>query len=158
MNFNSIPGSFNWVHFNNQTVRDVTYIYVMNENISRIKGSSNILYVGKTKQPINKRYKQQTNANNTPRNTQSTNIRLTHIFGSIGLSNCECYYTCQMNYMLPQPVQNGFLKELETWDKNHYLKVKPQTPNARVNISLEKYILVNYAVDHLELPPLNNSF
>lgn len=158
MNFNSIPGHFKWIRFSNQTDKNVTYIYVIDRQINRFIGSSDILYVGKTKQPINKRYNQQINANNTPGNTQSTNIRLTHIFGSIGLSNCECYYTCQMDYILPRPIQNGFLKELETWDKNHYLKVKPPTPNTRVTVSLEKYFLVKYAVDHLEVPPLNNSF
>lgn len=158
MNFNSIQGHFKWIRFSNQTDKNVTYIYVIDRDIHRLIGSSDILYVGKTEQSIAKRYKQETNTRNTPGNSQSTNIRLTHIFGSIGLRNCECYYTCQMHYALPQPVQNGFLKELETWDKKYYRQVKPETPNVRVNVPLEKYILVKYAVDHLELPPMNNSF
>lgn len=157
MNFNSIPGHFQWIRFSNQTDTNVTYIYVTDRRINRLIGSSDILYVGKTKQPIKKRYKQQINANNTPGNTQSTNIRLTHIFGSINLRNCTCYYTRQMTYALPSSQQNQFLNKLQTWDKRYYRKAT-QTPNAPVNISLEKYLLVQYADDHLELPPLNNSF
>jgi len=158
MNFNLIPGNFGWIPFNNQTDKNVTYVFVYNGQINRLIGSSNILYIGKTEQSIKKRYSQEINANNTPKNTQATNIRMTHIFGSIGLSNCACYYTRRMNYVLPRPVQNGFLNELETWHKRYYLKVKPHPLNTRVTVSLEKFILVKYAVDHLELPPLNNSF
>jgi hypothetical protein len=48
------------------------------------------------------------------------------------------------------------MKGLRTWDKKGFLSLS-ERPNAdQIEPSLEKYLLVCYAVEHLEVPPLNN--
>lgn len=42
---------------------------------------------------------------------------------------------------------------LVIWDKQYYLRVAGQNP---AQTSLEKRLIVTYAIDHLETPPLNN--
>lgn len=49
--------------------------------------------------------------------------------------------------------RSAFMEGLRTWDKKAFLVLseKPGT-----DPSLEKYLLVRYAMEHLEVPPLNS--
>lgn len=154
MDFKSIQAQFKWVQFTGQNTPDATYVFVLNRSIPRLSGSSDILYVGETDDPIASRYKQETSTNNTKGNTQATNIRLTHVFGKLGLSpNVTCHFTTQRTVQLTP--SDPFLQDLMIWAKTNWrIVAQGSTPV----VSLEKYLLVKYAVDHWELPPLNNSF
>ncbi len=151
MDFQSIKNLWQWTAYSGQSTNNVTYIYVLNHAVSRLRGQSDILYVGETTKSIVKRYKQETGTKSTGGNTQLTNIRLTNIFGALGLSNVSCYFVDQMTQQIPPG--DSFLSKLQVWDKKRYLEVVNQNP---ISVSLEKYLLVTYAADHLEVPPLNN--
>ena len=159
MNFKSLD-DFNWISFNQQNDCNVTYVFVSETAIARLSGKSDILYIGKTEQPISKRYNQETNTNNTPKNTQLTNIRLTHIFSTIGLNNYKCYYFPALKYSLKDAEKERFISSLKIWNKSYYLNeiVQCVHQNKDITVELEKYLLVNYAHEHLELPPLNGKF
>lgn len=152
MNFDDL-NDFGWKKYNGQSDKNATYVFVSNGKIQRLKGKSDILYFGKTKQYIKNRYKQETSTKNTDGNTQQTNIRTTHVFSQIGLKNFTCYYVKQMEVNLSEQEMEMFLPKLKIWSKGCYLKVK----NNDEIISLEKYLLVNYTNKHLEVPPLNFS-
>ncbi len=158
MDFKSIKKQFNWLLFNNQTDCAVTYIHVLNQPISRLVGSSDILYIGETQNSISGRYNKEIKTRNTPKNTQLTNIRLTHIFNKINIQNCTCYYVCQREYLLSSYQKIKFLDDLRTWDKKFYLQTIKMIQNDTLKVPLEKYLLVKYAADHLEAPPMNNRF
>lgn len=132
---------------------NVTYLIVLNRAVMRLQDQSDILYIGETRQPISKRYQQETSTNNTNKNTQATNIRLTHILAKLDKINVALYFTNTMTQNIAQT--DLVYTELQSWDKNYYYKnnISGQNP---ATISLEKYLLVSYAVDHLEVPPLNN--
>jgi hypothetical protein len=151
MDYQGIQNQYQWVEYRGQDTRDVTYIFVLNQRVPRLKGQSDILYIGETQQPIARRYAQETDCTNTPGNTQQTNIRLTHVFRQLNLANVTCYFTTEMHLQIQY--NDPFLRQLEIWDKKYFLGV---TQNNPVVISLEKYLIVRYAVDHLEVPPLNN--
>jgi hypothetical protein len=151
MNFNNIQNQYHWVKFAGQNTTNVTYVFVLNQPVQRLYGASDILYIGETRQPISRRYAQETRTSNTPGNTQQTNIRLTHIFGLLNLVNVTCYFTDTMHCTVAH--KDPFLKQLSTWDKKYYLGVANANP---AQVSLEKKLIVSYAVDHREAPPLNN--
>lgn len=155
MNFQTIQNKFNWLHYQGQRDENVTYIFVSRKPVCRLKGYSDILYIGKTEKPIATRYEQETNTNNTPWNTQSTNIRMTHVFKEYGSENYCCYFVNDLNHPgLTPDERRNFLTKLKTWDKNFYLKINGDD----TQIPIEKYLLVCYAAEHLEIPPMNNSF
>jgi hypothetical protein len=155
MNFED-TGQFPWIMFDGQSDQNVSYIFVASTPITRLAGVSDILYVGKTEQPISKRYKQETNTKNSPKNTQQTNIRMTHIFSKIGLGTCKCFYVQDLDMVLDSTTAEIFIENLKTWDKQFYLKNVQEQGAGSITIPVEKYLLVNYAAEHLELPPLNN--
>ena len=152
--FKSIQAQFKLVQFASQDTPNATYVFVLNRSIPRLSRSSDILHVGETDDPIASRYQQETSTNNTKGNTQATNIRLTHVFGKLGLStNATCHFTTQRTVQLTP--NDPFLQDLMIWAKTNWrIVAHGSTPV----VSLEKYLLVKYAVDHWELPPLNNSF
>ena len=153
MYFQTIIDEFNWVQYNGQNHHNVTYIFVSYKPVCRLRGYSDILYIGKTNLNIATRYNQETNTNNTPGNNQTTNIRLTYVFNEYGHENFCCYFVNGLYLTeLPNEDINDFLMMLRTWDKNYYLKII----NGDIQIPIEKYLLVRYANDHLEVPPLNN--
>ena len=150
MHFDDIKSQYTWARFSGQNTANVTYIFVSKTNVARLRGSSDILYIGKTDRSIGSRFSEETNTNNTTGNTQLTNIRLTYIIRQLGISNVECYFTAQLNQAT---TDCEFVERLRTWDKKKYLLLKR---GALEQLSVEKYLLVNYAHDHLEVPPLNN--
>jgi len=152
MDFQAIHNQYQWVQYTGQSIANVTYVYVLNRHVPRLFGKSDILYIGKTRQAMSRRFKQETTVNNTLGNTQHTNIRLTHLFGHLNLANVNCYFTTQTDC----PLQNAdpFLQHLQVWDKRCYRHCV--TSGNPVSISLEKRLLVTYAVDHGEVAPLNN--
>ncbi|MEI8139899.1 MAG: hypothetical protein WCI03_08535 [bacterium] len=152
MDFKTIQNQRQWAQYDGQSIANVTYVYVLNRQVSRLFGSSDILYIGKTLQTMSRRFRQETTVNNTLGNTQHTNIRLTHLFGHLNLANVICYFTAQTDC----PFQNAdpILQHLQVWDKRCYRRCV--TSGNPVVISLEKRLLVTYAVDHGEVPPLNN--
>lgn len=90
------------------------------------------------------------------KNTQQTNIRMTHIFSRIGLSECKCFYVTDLDIVLDSTRAEEFIEKLKTWDKQYYLRNVQEQGVETITIPVEKYLLVNYASEHLELPPLNN--
>lgn len=136
--------------------RDVTYVFVGKAEIPRLVGTSDILYVGKTEQPVKVRFDQETSTNNSPRNTQQTNIRMTHVLEAIGPENYRCYYSRGLEMEVSGVEQERFLDKLRTWDKQFYLKLTDKNFGEPLKVPVEKYLLVQYASEHLELPPLNN--
>lgn len=80
MNFNELKSRISFINYNSQNDSNVTYCFVYKESISRLKGKSDILYIGKTEQPIKKRYFQETNTQFSEKNSQKTNIRTTYIY------------------------------------------------------------------------------
>jgi hypothetical protein len=156
MNFESIKNLFKWAEYKGQEDKNVTYIFVANKKIERLRGSSNILYIGRTKQSIAVRYRQETSTHNSERNTQNTNIRMTHIFEKLGLRNCKCYFVKSLNWKLSGNKKEDFLIKLETWDKRFFLQIKDSGKKGEIEIPIEKYLLVRYADDHCELSPMNN--
>jgi hypothetical protein len=157
MKFESIQDRFEWAPYQGQKDRNVTYVFVANEPIGRLRGSSDILYIGKTEQSIAIRYVQETSTNNSGRNTQQTNIRMTHVLGEIGPGNYHCYFVKSLNLKLSGNEKEDFLKKLRTWDKKYFLKITQFGKENEIEIPIEKYLLVRYAAEHLEVPPMNNS-
>ena len=159
MNFSDIDKDFDWIKYSGQQDRGVTYVFVAEKPTSRLRGNSDILYIGKTGNSIQTRYRQETQTRNTPGNTQMTNIRLTHVFRQLihlGIG-VTCYFTKgqTVNPPLSPRRAEAFAQMLMTWDKRSYIA---SSPSEFANPSIEKYLLVNYAEEHLELPPLNNRF
>lgn len=81
---------------------------------------------------------------------------MTHIFSRIGLSECKCFYVTDLDIVLDSTRAEEFIEKLKTWDKQYYLKNVQEQGVETITIPVEKYLLVNYASEHLELPPLNN--
>lgn len=155
MNFEDIDLPVDWVPYAGQSDRNVTYVFMASTPISRLRSESNILYIGKTVSPIRVRYRQETETNNTGRNTQNTNIRTTYVFRQIrplGII-ATCHFVRDERIRLPHDEAQAFAEKLKTWDKQTYVKSGDHaTP------TIEKFLLVTYAEEHLELPPLNNRF
>ena len=156
MNFRSLQKQFKWKPLNGQKDKYVTYIIVSKKAVWRLVGTSDILYIGQTKQSISKRYNQEINTYNTVNKTQNTNIRMTHILTQLNLDNITCYFIKDLEFTLQDKEKKSFVKNLRTWDNAYFIKNFSDEPPKKVNI--EKFLLVNYAAKHLELPPLNNSF
>jgi hypothetical protein len=156
MNFATLRDQFDWVPFSGQMDSDVTYAFVLNRAVARLIGESDILYIGKTEQAIRARYEQETRTKNSPKNTQQTNIRTTFVFDKIGLENVACYYIKALTTVLSGGVCDEFLERLRTWDKKSFLALSERPRSPGLGVSLEKYLLVQYASEHLEVPPLNN--
>lgn len=135
---------------------DVTYVFVGRSAVPRMVGDSDILYIGKTEQAIKVRFEQETRTSNSPRNTQQTNIRLTHILGKIGVNNYQCFYVKELVMKLSGTKKTEFLEKIQTWDKQFFLKLKESNSGGSLEVPIEKYLLVTYTHEHLELPPLNN--
>lgn len=155
MNFRDTFEWVEWVEFFGQSDRGVTYVFVSPKPIARLRGESDILYIGETNREIRRRIKEETETNNTDTNTQYTNIRTTHVFRQlrqIGTS-AKCYFVQRQSMHLSSKVALPFAEKLRTWDKSTYIN-RPDWSRP----SIEKYLLVTYADEHLELPPLNNSF
>lgn len=157
MNFRELERRFDWIRYASQQDKGVTYVFVATKPIPRLRGESDILYIGQTDNTVQARYRQETETNNTPKNTQMTNIRLTYAFRQLRRMDiaATCYFVKgkYVNPPLSAVGANTFAKRLMTWDKRSYLKTSDFA-----NPSIEKYLLVNYAETHLELPPLNNRF
>jgi hypothetical protein len=156
MNYETIRENHDWIEFSTQIDKNVTYVFVFNRAVASLSGASDILYIGKTEQTIAKRYEQETSTNNTSRNTQQTNIRMTHVFQRLGLQNVKCYYTRTLSHSLSGEEMTKFLRECRTWDKKFCIQLEEQTTEASLEVPLEKYLLVCYAAEHLEVPPMNN--
>lgn len=155
MNFNELKNRISFINYNSQNDSNVTYCFVYNESISRLKGESDILYIGKTEQPIKKRYFQETNTQFSEKNSQKTNIRTTYIYEKIGLENVSCFYTKSLTIKLSAEELKLFLENLKAFDIQYRNLILEQKTN---EVDLEKYLLVSYGAEHLELPPLNNKF
>ena len=155
MNFADLDFVPDWIRYRGQTNRQVIYVFVASNPIIRLRGQSDILYVGRTSGSIRKRFNEETATNNTSGNTQNTNIRTTYIFGKMKelRIDSKCYFTQQDILHLTSRDASTFSDKMRTWDKRAY---RNTSDFAKPNI--EKYILINYANEHLELPPLNNSF
>ena len=159
MNFSDIEEDFSWIKYSAQQDREVTYIFVAEKPIFRLRGKSDILYIGKTDNSIQTRYRQETQTRNTPGNTQMTNIRLTYAFHQLRLMGVEaiCYFT--KGHIVSPPLSSrrseAFSQMVRTWDKRSFNNSNQSDFNSPI---IEKYLLVNYAEEHLELPPLNNRF
>ena len=155
MNFEDIAKWAQWVKYSGQPDKAVTYVYIASQPVTRLRGESDILYIGETDNAISTRYQQETETNNTGKNTQNTNIRTTHVFHQIrqaGIS-VTCYFMKHKHTNLCSENASSFARELQTWDKQTYIKMRDYS-----NPTIEKYLLVTYSDDHLELPPLNNRF
>ena len=74
----------------------------------------------------------------------------------LGAESYRCLYVKKLSLTLSEVEQKAFLEKLWTWDKQFYLKLTDQNLDANLEIPVEKYLLVQYADEHLELPPLNN--
>lgn len=156
MNLSSASKRFEWIAYSGQMESDVTYAYTLNRSVPRLRGESDILYIGKTSQAIRIRFEQETRTKNSAGNTQQTNIRTTHILGQLGLENVQLYYVRSLTAELTDSERKTLMKELETWDKQSFITASAQPDAQQLRPSLEKFLLVSYAVDHLEVPPLNN--
>ncbi|MGH8400006.1 MAG: hypothetical protein ACRESU_02790 [Gammaproteobacteria bacterium] len=156
MNFASASTRFEWVKYSSQMDSDVTYVYVLNRLVPRLRGESDILYIGKTSQAIRVRFEQETRTRNSPGNTQQTNIRTTHILGALGLENVQLYYVRALEVELSDAELSKYMNGLETWDKKSFISASALLQAKQRKPSLEKVLLVSYAADHLEVPPLNN--
>lgn len=143
MNFRDID--VGWKDFSGQDDEGVTYIYVSRRPVSRLKGSSDILYVGQTTGSISRRIQAQTTTS-PRRGGGDTNSRLSYILSQLG--GWRCFYV------------DGYLWPMSPADRQRFNRVRnvftSQKKGAR--LTFEKYLLVLYADEHLELPPLNNAF
>lgn len=155
MNFNELKSRISFINYNLQNDSNVTYCFVYKESISRLQGKSDILYIGKTEQPIKKRYFQETNTQFSEKNSQKTNIRTTYIYKKLGLQNVSCFYTKSLTIKLSVEELKLFLENLKAFDIQYRNLILEQETNV---VDLEKYLLVSYGAEHLELPPLNNKF
>jgi len=156
MDYETIKDNHQWIIFSNQVDKNVTYLFALNRRVARLSGASDILYIGKTEQAIARRYEQETRTNNTSRNTQQTNIRMTHVFQRLGIQNVTCHYTKTLSHTLSGAERARFLAECATWDKKFYMQLEGQETASFLEVPLEKYLLVCYAAEHLEVPPMNN--
>jgi len=156
MNAKDLLERFECHQYTGQTCTDVTYFFRAPKPIRRLSGESDILYIGKTAQGINSRYRQETRANNSPGNTQQTNIRTTYIFRRLEIPQPTCFFIKVEDFHLQGNDCAAFLEKLRFWDKKFYigLNIFPETND--IVIPLEKYLLISYADEHLEVPPLNN--
>ena len=74
--------------------------------------------------------------------------------GTAGLEYPKaCFFTKDKSLPLSSEMAQGFAQERKTWDKTAYNKAGDYSMP-----TIEKYLLVTYADEHLELPPLNNRF
>lgn len=156
MNYQQLNDKFEWVLHEGQMDSGVTYVYVAKKPITRLVGSSDILYAGKTEQAMRVRYEQETKTKNSPRNTQQTNIRMTHILDKFGDKNYKCFFVKKLELKLSGTPMSAFLDKLKTWDKQFWLKLTDANVGGTLEVPIEKFLLVYYADEHLELPPLNN--
>jgi hypothetical protein len=149
---------FRWQRFARQEDRRVTYMYVSKPAIRRVRGLSPILYVGETEQTLAKRVRDEMHSNNTPGNTQNTNIRLSAIFAELSRAghSIETYFTQGLAFS-PSPADLAVMLDiLHVWDKRAWVELT-QKGSPAVEVSIEKFVLCHYAAAHLELPPMNNS-
>ena len=156
MNFASLQRDFKWLSFDNQMDSDVTYVFVGQSKVPRMIGVSDILYIGKTEQAIKIRFEQETRASNSPKNTQQTNIRMTYILDKIGTNDYQCFYVRKLVMKMSGAKTTDFLEKIKTWDKQFFLKLMDSHSGGSLDVPIEKYLLVTYTHEHLELPPLNN--
>ena len=156
MNYSDINDRFQWHTYAGQMDSDVTYMFVLNQPVGRLAGSSDILYIGKTEQSIRARYEQETKTKNSPGNTQQTNIRTTFVFGKIGLDRVRCYYVKNLTFSPSDTERETFMDTLRTWDKKSFIALSERARLPALEVSLEKYLLVRYASEHFEVPPMNN--
>lgn len=147
---------FDWHEYSGQTDSDVTYFFRAPRSINRLRGESDIFYIGKTEQSIRMRYEQETRTINSPKNTQQTNIRTTYIYQQLEIPNPTCYFTKSLVMRLSEYECSVFLEKLKTWDKKFFLGLGVAPHQNRIVIPVEKYLLISYADEHLEVPPLNN--
>jgi hypothetical protein len=150
---------FQWHRFSGQGDSPVTYVYLGTPPVGRLQGDSSVLYVGKTEQPIDQRFAQATRTKNTPANSQSTNIRSSHIMRLLTQrgDQIELYFTLGLWVNLSAIQARDFGQVLQIWNKSHFLKFFPPSIGGTVDVSIEKYLLGHYMNEHLEVPPLNNS-
>ena len=155
MNFRDIEHWAKWVRFSGQHDRGVTYVYVASQPFARLRGESDIIYIGETNNSIRTRYSQETETGNTGWNTQNTNIRTTHVFRELRQSGAAvaCYFVKGQKVRLHPEFSETFARKLQTWDKRTFVQMQDYS-----RVHLEKFLLVTYADEHLELPPLNNRF
>ena len=160
MNFEDISSAYEWEFLSGQDYNNVTYVVVASKHIPRLWGESNILYVGFTKGAIRNRYKQQTTTRPRPRSSQNTNTRNTHVLKRLeGMGITHCVYFVQESLVtLEHGKRAEFDSLLESWVISVYNADKDRGYEANPPPSLERYLLVKYANEHLELPPLNNRF
>ncbi len=144
--------------FSGQENRGVTYMYVSKPAIPRVRGQSPILYVGKTEQSIARRIQDETRSNNTPGNTQNTNIRLSAVFAEVARSghSIETYFTKGLAFTPSTADRDAMLAILQVWDKRAWVELT-RNGSPAAGLSIEKFVLCHYAAAHLELPPMNNS-
>ena len=154
MNREELLAQFDWIEYDGQMDSDVTYFFAAQEPVGRLRGRSDILYIGMTERAIRVRYEEETRTVNSPKNRQNTSIRTTHVYRALCLDSPTCYYTKTLNVELNGTEKARFLNKLMNWDKRFFLK---QDELATLLVPLEKYLLVQYADEHLEVPPLNNS-
>jgi len=150
---------FQWHRYTEQDDASVTYIYTVAPPVSRLNGRSSVLYIGKTEQPISKRFAQETRTNNTPGNSQATNIRTSHISQLLldRGDKISLYYTRSLSFDLLGREAEEFGRNLQTWNKSHFQRFFKPDSRGKVTVSIEKYLLVEYAKNYWEVPPLNNA-
>ena len=156
-----LPNCFNqfqWIKFSGQTERNVTYFYAVSPPARRLRGDSSVLYIGRTENQINIRYKQETETNNTPGNSQATNIRTTHVIRSLRAHEDEValFFTTGIKVKSLKHQVQAYGQLLQEWNKSHYLKEFKLNLDGTLDVEIEKFLLVHYTKEHLEVPPLNN--
>ena len=151
-------GRFDWCKFASQKTSSVTYIYLVTPAVKRLRGQSSVLYIGKTKGPIDKRYRQETKTKNTLRNSQATNIRLSFVIPALIQCNnrIDVFFTHGLTLSLAGCEVERFGEILQVWNKRHFLD-HYKVNNGIVELPIEKFLSVHYAEAHLEVPPLNNA-
>lgn len=149
---------FRWHRFSGQDDRNVTYIYLSSPPIPRVRGESPILYVGKTTMSIARRVHDETHTNNTPGNTQNTNIRLSTVIAELVRlgHTVDTYFTEGLMFSPPSDEHRAVMEILRVWDKRAWTECA-RGGSAISDFAIEKYLLCHYAAVHLELPPLNSS-
>lgn len=156
MNSEYLRQRFDCQQYSGQDTGNVTYFFISETPIQRLRGESDILYIGKTRGPIRNRYLAETATNNTPGCDQNTNIRTTYIYKIISPNGPQCFYIQEMFLTLDGDEKCQFLEKIKTWDKRYFNELNSE--DARISVPLEKYLLVMFADEHLEVPPLNNRF
>ena len=143
MNFEDID--VDWKRFRDQEDEGVTYVYVAERPLRRLRGTSDILYIGRTTGSIKLRVQQQTTTAPLERGG-GTNSRLTHVLNQ--LRGWRCFYVDGSRWPLSPSDRREFngLMDIFTARQRGF------------RLTLEKYLLVYYFDEHLELPPLNNAF